>query len=53
MSLDSLSSKKIKEDTVLFNDILLINYPYIYGKINHDEILEIINLNEGIISFGK
>ena len=25
-----ISSKKIKEDTVLFNDILLINYPYIY-----------------------
>ena len=48
-----ISSKKIKEDTVLFNDILLINYPYIYGKITHDDLLEIINLNEGIISFGK
>ena len=48
-----ISSKKIKDDTVLFNDILLLNYPFINGKITHDDILEIIHRKEGIISFGK
>ena len=46
-----ISSKKILEDTSVFNDLVLFNFPYNYslGKNNY----ELFKSDRGIISFGK
>ena len=44
-----VSSKKILEDTSVFNDLVLFNYPYNYSIDN----FELFKSNRGIISFGK
>ena len=47
-----VSSKKILEDTSVFNDLVLFNYPYNYS-IDIKNNFELFKSNRGIISFGK
>ena len=47
-----ISSKKILEDTSVFNDLVLFNYPYNY-TIDKKNNYELFKSNRGIISFGK
>ena len=47
------SSKKIKKDTAVFTDFLLLNYPYISGKIKKNEFEYLLNKKKGIFSFSK
>ena len=46
-----ISSKKILEDTSVFNDLVLFNYPYNYSLDNNN--YELFKSDRGIISFGK
>ena len=49
-----ISSKKILEDTSVFNDLILFNYPYNYSYNNiNNNYYELLKLNRGIISFSK
>ena len=47
-----ISSKKILEDTSVFNDLVLFNYPYNYS-IGTENNYDLFKSNRGIISFGK
>ena len=47
-----ISSKKILEDTSVFNDLVLFNYPYIYSFDNKNNY-ELFKSDRRIISFGK
>ncbi len=49
-----ISSKKILEDTSVFNDLILFNYPYNYSFNNaNNNYYELLKSNRGIISFSK
>ena len=49
-----ISSKKILEDTSVFNDLILFNYPYNYSYNNSsNNYYELLKSSRGIISFSK
>ena len=51
-----ISSKKILEDTSVFNNLILFNYPYNYSISNinnNNNYYELLKSNRGIISFSK
>ena len=48
-----ISSKKILEDTSVFNDLVLFNYPYNYTLDNKNNNYELFQSDREIISFGK
>ena len=49
-----ISSKKILEDTSVFNDLVLFNYPYNYSYNNsNNNYYELLKSKRGIISFSK
>ena len=49
-----ISSKKILEDTSVFNDLILFNFPYNYSFYNEkNNYYELIKSERGIISFSK
>ena len=49
-----ISSKKILEDTSVFNDLILFNYPYNYSYDNtNNNYYELLKSSRGIISFSK
>ena len=49
-----ISSKKILEDTSVFNDLILFNYPYNYSYNNtNNNYYELLKSSRGIISFSK
>ena len=49
-----ISSKKILEDTSVFNDLILFNYPYNYSYNSlSNNYYELLKSNRGIISFSK
>ena len=49
-----ISSKKILEDTSVFNDLILFNYPYNYSYNNdNNNYYELLKSKRGIISFSK
>ena len=49
-----ISSKKILEDTSVFNDLILFNYPYNYSYNNsNNNYYELLKSKKGIISFSK
>ena len=49
-----ISSKKILEDTSVFNDLILFNFPYNYSFNNEkNNYYELIKSERGIISFSK
>jgi len=51
-----ISSKKILEDTSVFNDLILFNFPYNYSynyTNNNNNYYELLKSNRGIISFSK
>ena len=48
-----ISSKKILEDTSVFNDLVLFNYPYNYSLDGKKHNYELFKSERGIISFGK
>ena len=47
------ASKKIKNDTAVFTDFLLLNYPFISGKIKKCDFEYLLNKKKGIFSFSK
>ena len=47
-----ISSKKILEDTSVFNDLVLFNYPYNYS-LDDKSNYELFKSERGIFSFGK
>ena len=47
------ASKKIKNDTAVFIDFLLLNYPFISGKIKKFDFEYLLNKKKGIFSFSK
>ena len=49
-----ISSKKILEDTSVFNDLILFNFPYNFSTYNEkNNYYELIKSGKGIISFSK
>ena len=48
-----ISSKKISENTSVFNDLVLFNYPYNYSLDNKKNNYELFKSERGIISFEK
>ena len=48
-----LSSKKIKEDTSVFSDFILLNYPYTFTTLTKTDILKIAKKKSGVLSFSK
>ena len=48
-----ISSKKISENTSVFNDLVLFNYPYNYSLNNNKNNYELFKSERGIISFEK
>ena len=48
-----ISSKKISENTSVFNDLVLFNYPYNYSLDNKKNDYELFKSERGIISFEK
>ena len=49
-----ISSKKILEDTSVFNDLILFNYPYNFSYNNaNNNYYELLKTHRGIISFSK
>ena len=50
-----ISSKKISENTSVFNDLILFNYPYNFSNdtTNNNNYYDLLNSNKGIISFSK
>ena len=48
-----ISSKKISENTSVFNDLVLFNYPYNYSLDNNKNNYELFKSGGGIISFEK
>ena len=46
-----ISSKKISENTSVFNDLVLFNYPYNYSLDNNKNNYELFKADRGIISF--
>ena len=49
-----ISSKKILEDTSVFNDLILFNFPYNYSyNYTNNNYYELLKSKKGIISFSK
>ena len=49
-----ITSKKIKEDTSVFSDFILLNYPFIQNSLSQPFFVKLINKTKsGILSFSK
>lgn len=49
-----LTSKKIKDDTSVFTDFIILNYPFIYDRLSKEDVLSLAQKKYNyIVSFGK